>query len=98
MTAPFNFIVLACWIIFFLYWAINAWRVKATAEKQSLWSALVHRLPLGCSYVPLANGQLPVPMSFSVMPHAGWAQALGVIVCVLGLLVTPWTGKTLAGN
>lgn len=98
MTAPLQSIVLVCWVIFFLYWLISAWRVKATAERQSLWAGLAHRLPLGCSYVLLVSRRLPAPMNLSVMPHGAWAQALGGCVCVLGLLVTLWARKTLAGN
>ena len=54
MAAIPDYIVLFCWIFFFAYWIISARRVKATAERQSLWSALAHRIPLGVSYLLLA--------------------------------------------
>ncbi len=54
MTAISGYIVLGCWIIFAAYWLINARRVKVTAERQGLWSALAHRIPLGVSYLLLA--------------------------------------------
>ena len=73
-------------------------RVKVTAERQSVWSALAHRIPLGCSYILMANWHLPPPLNLSVTPHAGWARAMGVLVCVLGLSVTLWARWTLAGN
>jgi protein-S-isoprenylcysteine O-methyltransferase Ste14 len=98
MASAFNSIILVCWIIFLLYWVLNAWRVKATAEKQSRWSAMAHRIPLGFSYILLVNGYLPAPMNLSVTPHAAWAQAMGAIVCVVGLFVTLWARWTLAGN
>jgi protein-S-isoprenylcysteine O-methyltransferase Ste14 len=33
-----------------------------------------------------------------VTPHAAWAQVVGDMVCVLGLFVTLWARRTLAGN
>ena len=91
-------IILGCWIIFLAYWLISAMRVKAIAERQSRWSALAHRIPLGCSYVLLAAWYLPPPMNLSVTPHADWARAMGAIICGLGLFVTLWARWTLAGN
>ncbi len=91
-------IILGCWITFLAYWLISAMRVKAIAEKQSLGSALVHRIPLGCSYVLLADWHLPPTMNLSVTPHTDWVRATGDLVCVLGLFVTLWARWTLAGN
>jgi protein-S-isoprenylcysteine O-methyltransferase Ste14 len=91
-------IILGCWIVVVAYWLVSAWRVKATAERQSRWSAVVHRIPLGCSYFLLANWHLPPPMSSSVTPDAGWARVTGDVVCVYGLFVTIWARRTLAGN
>lgn len=91
-------IILGCWISFIAYWLISARRVKVTAERQSLWSALAHRIPLGCSYILMANWRLPPPLNLSVTPHADWARPLGDVVCVLGLLVTLWARWTLADN
>jgi len=54
MVAIPGYIVLGCWIIFIAYWLISARRVKATSERQSLGSALAHRIPLGVSYLLLA--------------------------------------------
>ncbi len=91
-------IILACWIILLFYWLISALRTKAVAERQSLWSALVHRIPLGFSYFLLLEGHWPLPMNVSVTPHADWTRATGDAICVLGLFVTLWSRWTLAGN
>lgn len=91
-------IILGCWITFIAYWLISALRVKAIAEKQSLSSALIHRIPLGFSYLLMIAWYLPPPLNRSVTPHADWALALGDLVCVLGLFVTLWARWTLAGN
>jgi protein-S-isoprenylcysteine O-methyltransferase Ste14 len=91
-------IILGCWVFLLVYWIISAMRVKAIAERQSLWSALAHRIPLGLSYFLMADWHLPPPLNLSVTPHTVWARAMGDLVCVLGLFVTLWARWTLAGN
>ena len=91
-------IILGCWIIFFAYWLVSAFGQKAIAERQSLLSALAHRIPLGFSYLLLAFRRLPPPMNLQLIPDADWALMMGVLICVLGLFVTLWARRTLAGN
>lgn len=98
METVANSIILGCWITFLAYWIISAMRVKATAERQSILSAMAHRIPLGGSYFLMANWHLPPPLNLSVTPQADWARAMGGLVCILGLLVTLWARWTLAGN
>ena len=93
-----SLIILGCWSTFLAYWIISARRVKATAERQSVWSALAHRIPLGCSYILMAVWHLPPPLNSSVTPPTGWGQAAGCLVCAFGLSVTLWARWTLAGN
>jgi protein-S-isoprenylcysteine O-methyltransferase Ste14 len=93
-----NLIILACWIIFIVYWIISAQRAKAIAEKQSILSALAHRIPLGFSYFLLVFRRPPPPMNLRLIPDVDWALAIGVLVCGLGLFMTIWARWTLAGN
>lgn len=80
MTRISDHIVLGCWVAFLAYWIISAGRVKAIAERQSILSALVHRIPLGLSYLLMADWHLAPPLNRSVTPHADWALALGDVV------------------
>lgn len=98
MAVVFNSIIGACWAVFVLYWLISAPWTKVAAEKQSVWSALSHRIPLGCSYVLLVSMRLPPPMNLPITPHVGWTGAMGASVCVLGLFMTLWARWTLGGN
>lgn len=103
MAAVSNHLILACWITFLVYWLISAWRVKAIAEKQSLGSALGHRIPLGLSYWLLADWRVASLLHWPLLnrlvtPSADWARAAGDLVCLLGLFVTLWARWTLAGN
>ena len=91
-------LILGCWIIFIVCWIVSARRVKAIAERQSLLSALAHRVPLGISYFLLVFRHLPPPLDRTLTPSTDWAQASGILICVLGLFITLWARWTLAGN
>jgi protein-S-isoprenylcysteine O-methyltransferase Ste14 len=91
-------IILGCWIIFLGYWLVSAQRAKAVAEKQSLLSALAHRIPVGLGWWMLAYPGLPPPMNLVLIPRTDWALVTGVMVCVFGLFITIWARRTLAGN
>jgi protein-S-isoprenylcysteine O-methyltransferase Ste14 len=91
-------IILGCWIIFLGYWLISAQRAKAVAEKQSLLSALAHRIPVGLGWWMLAYQGLPPPMNLVLIPRTDWALVIGAVVCVFGLFITVWARRTLAGN
>ena len=98
MTVAFDSMIGICWAIFVLYWLVSARWVKVATEKQNVWSALSHRIPLACSYFLLADAHLPPTLNLPVTPHADWARAVGVSVCALGLLMTLWARWTLGGN
>jgi len=87
-----------CWAIFLLYWVITAQRVKAIAEKQSLASALAHRIPVMLSWILLFGWKLPPPLNLLLISRAEWVLITGVVICVFGLFVTLWARWTLAGN
>jgi len=91
-------IVLGCWITFVGFWIVSAWRVKAIAERQSILSALIHRIPLGMSYYLMVAWHLPPPLNEPVTPHTVWTRVTGDVLCVLGLFVTLWARRALAGN
>jgi len=98
MTVALSSTIGLCWAVFILYWLISAPWAKVVAEKESIWSGLSHRIPLAGSYILLADFHLPAPLNISVTPHARWTGAMGVVICVLGLLVTLWARWTLGGN
>lgn len=98
MTTISNLIIPSCWIIFLVYWLVSAFQVKKTAERQSLSSALIHRIPLGLSYFLLVDRRLPPPMNLTLIPRTDWVLTMGAVICVFGLFVTIWARWTLAGN
>ena len=98
MSTILDSIILGCWMIFAAWWLVSALRVKTPAERQSRWSALAHRIPVGLGWFLLAYQGLPPPMNLVLMPRTDWVRIIGVVVCVLGLYVTLWARRTLAGN
>jgi len=91
-------IIAACWLTFLGYWLVSAARVKTIAERQSLPSALAHRIPVGIGWFLIVFRRLPPPMNQLLTPHTDLMLVTGAVVCVLGLLVTIWARRTLAGN
>ena len=91
-------IIIACWTCFLIYWLVSAVRGKQILERQSSLSALAHRIPIGLGWWLLIYRRLPPPMNRLVVPHTELAMLAGAVLCVLGLLVTLWARRTLAGN
>ncbi|MDR3458475.1 MAG: isoprenylcysteine carboxylmethyltransferase family protein [Verrucomicrobiae bacterium] len=98
MSRASDHIIIGCWIAFVIYWFISALKVKAVAEKQSLPSALRHRLLVGFGWWLLAFPRLPPPLSSPLTPRNDLTQTIGSALCVAGILVTIWARRTLAGN
>lgn len=95
--SPFAIIPL-CWLIFILYWWITAFRAKATAETQNYGSAMAHRIPVIVAWMLLADWRLGYPMNMELIFRTRGVLLTGDFICVLGLLVTIWARRTLAGN
>jgi protein-S-isoprenylcysteine O-methyltransferase Ste14 len=98
MSRASDHIILGCWIAFVVYWFISAQRVKAIAEKQSLPSALRHRLLVAGGWWLLAYQRFPPPLNSPVTPRTDLTQVIGAVICVAGILVTIWARRILAGN
>lgn len=98
MEATTNIIVLFCWIIFLLYWLVNAFRVKPIASRQSVESALAHRIPLIAGWFLMSFNRFHPPLNDSWTSRTDLMDMLGDGLCLLGLFVTIWARRTLAGN
>jgi protein-S-isoprenylcysteine O-methyltransferase Ste14 len=90
--------IIACWVIFIVYWTISALRTKKIAEKQSLLSSLMHRIPVGLGWWMLAFSRWAPPMNSMIVPDMAWVRPTGAAVCIYGLYFTIWARHTLAGN
>jgi len=91
-------IVLGCWSAFIIYWLINWFAVKATAERKSFGSSLPYRIPLLIGVFVVVKIYGPYPWNLPLTPHTPLTPWIGAAVCVLGLGFTIWARSTLAGN
>jgi len=98
MSAITGKILVACWWILVIVWCVSALQTKRIAEKQSLPSALAHRIPVGLGCWLLFYPRWPQPLNWQVIPRTAFSKIIGTAVCVLGLLFTLWARHTLAGN
>ncbi len=98
LTAIFGLLITACWLIFLGYWISNARGVKRAAERTPLSLALRYRLPLIAACLLLWTPTRVHSLNIMLIPHSTSAQAIGAAICVLGLLLSIWARRTLAGN
>jgi protein-S-isoprenylcysteine O-methyltransferase Ste14 len=91
-------IIIGCWLIFLLYWYISAFGQKPTAERKSWLSSLPYRILYGVGIMLFAFPYFSKPWNRHLTPTPDLALASGAIICVLGLFVTLWARRTLAGN
>ena len=98
MTATTGHIIIACWWIFIIVWLITAFRAKRTAERQSIESALAHRIPVGIGWWLMLFPKWPGLLGRQVIPRTELSEFIGTALCILGLIFTLWARQTLAGN
>jgi protein-S-isoprenylcysteine O-methyltransferase Ste14 len=98
MSAIASQIMVTCWCTFAIVWLITAFRTKRTAERQTVASALAHRIPVGLGWWLLIVPKWSGPMNYEVIPRTMFSQIIGTVICVAGLIFTLWARHTLAGN
>ena len=98
MTTVSNLAICACWLIYIVYWVGSARGTKPVAERQSWLSFIVHRGPILLGGILLLYPKPPYPLRLALTPQTDLAEAIGAVVCVLGLAMAIWSRRTLAGN
>jgi protein-S-isoprenylcysteine O-methyltransferase Ste14 len=98
MTTITSHIIITCWCIFVIVWLIAAFRTKRTAERQSVASALAHRIPVAAGWWLLLVPKVPGLMCRQIIARTASSQIIGSAICIFGLLFTLWARQTLAGN
>jgi protein-S-isoprenylcysteine O-methyltransferase Ste14 len=98
MTTVLIAIIPVFWIIFLVYWIVQGRRVKPAVEKQSRLSSFAYRVPLMLCGILLSFPYSRFPLGTALTPRTELTAAIGVAVCALGLCVTIWARRTLAGN
>jgi protein-S-isoprenylcysteine O-methyltransferase Ste14 len=91
--------VYGLWIAWLLYWIACARNVKATTWRQSISSRAVHQsFFVACAFLLASRDVLPDFMIRRVVPLAPIPEVTGVILLVIGLVVTVWARQRLGSN
>ncbi len=98
MTPIASHIIATCWCIFVVVWLVSAFRTKRTAERQSIESALAHRIPVALGWWLLIFPKFSGTLGREIIPHTTAVEITGAAICIYGLIVTLWARFTLAGN
>lgn len=97
--------IVACWIVFMLYWTISARSVKPIEKTggwlRGNWYTILFLLGFAflIDFRPLARFGVPVgSLGFPLVPHSLLVNAFTVVVVVTGLVIAVAARRTLAGN
>jgi protein-S-isoprenylcysteine O-methyltransferase Ste14 len=98
-------IVLACWVIFLVYWQISAQSVKPIEETQGWLGGNWYRILTLVGFLFIINfsflGRF-IPLIYSLrlllIPHTLAINVISIIFVLAGLAVTILARRTLAGN
>jgi protein-S-isoprenylcysteine O-methyltransferase Ste14 len=91
-------VIMGCWVVFFVFWLVSALRVKAVAERVSGLPALAYRAPIVLGTALWCGVGFHDYWRLALTPRTDLARAGGAVICALGLLVAIWSRRTLAGN
>jgi protein-S-isoprenylcysteine O-methyltransferase Ste14 len=94
----FRLIVLGCWIVFAVYWAVSARSAKSDASRRGAWRGALVRVLIAVAV--LAPFRLPglrewADTPASVNPLVG---ALGAVCCITGVGIAVWARRHLGAN
>jgi protein-S-isoprenylcysteine O-methyltransferase Ste14 len=91
--------IVACWIVFVVFWAVTALRTKRTVERQDMSSRLEHSLPIFAgAWLVLKGTSDPGPLGDRVLPHDVPFLLVALAVTVGGLVLALWARVTLGRN
>ena len=100
-----QYIIIACWVIFCLYWFISARSVKPTQETKGWLAGNWHSLWLLIGGLFLSNlpflAKFGVPISSLTIPLVPRSIVVNVVIIVFavtGLIIAIAARRTLAGN
>jgi protein-S-isoprenylcysteine O-methyltransferase Ste14 len=100
-----RFLIIACWVIFGLYWVISARSVKSTQETKGWLAGNWHSIWLLIGGLFLSSppflAKFGVPISLLtilLLPRSIVVYVVIIVLTVIGLIVAIVARRTLAGN
>lgn len=99
MLGFYEYLFLAIWIAFLLYWQIKAGNTKTTQRLEPVASRILRSLVFLIAIVLLSTSLIPLPWLYlHLWPNTLGLFWLGVAVTVVGLLFAVWAREHLGRN
>ncbi len=95
---PLRNLIIACWVVFAVYWAVAAAWSKRTAERQSWAQRVSHLLLLAIAFALLFDAIPLRPLTIIVLPPSWGTGLAGILLCAGGLIFALWARRTLGAN
>jgi protein-S-isoprenylcysteine O-methyltransferase Ste14 len=87
------------WLVFTVFWAVSALRVRRTARAEPLPSRLIHScLLLGAFALLFTDGLRVGPLAWRVVPAAPAVELAGAVLAALGIALAIWARLFLGQN
>jgi protein-S-isoprenylcysteine O-methyltransferase Ste14 len=87
------------WVVFAIFWAVSALRVRRTARAEPLSSRLIHScLLLGAFALLFTDGLRVGPLVWRVVPAAPAVELAGAVLAALGIALAIWARVFLGQN
>lgn len=90
-------IITACWIIFLVYWVIQARFVKETHEKAGGIGGYWHWVLVAMAFFFMENTSI-YPLKLRLLPNPGIGSVFSIASVVIGLVIAILARRTLAAN
>lgn len=88
---PYWSAVATCWVVFWLYWTLTGWPIRASKRTISWAFTIPNTLLLYVGFVlMLIQRDLFAPLGIRVVPAVGWLKATGTLLVVLGVAFAIW--------
>jgi len=99
MDYVYRYLFSALWLGWVLCWIVFARNVKATVQRESWSSRLLHVVPLLIAMYLLWADRVPTAfLNERILPPAAWPFWVGAILTASGLLFTVWARVHLGRN
>ncbi|HTY60863.1 MAG TPA: isoprenylcysteine carboxylmethyltransferase family protein [Acidobacteriota bacterium] len=99
MTLIYNYLFVAIWLSYAVYWSAMSASVKATERLEPASSRLARLVLMVCAIALICLTRVPIPLlNERFLPHGTWAFWSGAAITACGLLFSVWARRHLGRN
>ena len=99
MTLIYNYLFVAIWLSYAVYWSAMSASVKATERLEPASSRLARLVLMVCAIALICLTRVPIPLlSERFLAHGVWTFWSGAVITACGLLFSVWARRHLGRN